>query len=121
LILKHILDHSSEFPVILIGDLNTELKSQAYQFITKELRDVFTEIPGSRSSHMVTFHNYSDPSINHYLDKKAKWIDYIFLGKTISIPQVRVIKDYYSIDPSIFPSDHWPLFAELDINEGKKE
>ena len=103
-----ILDKMNEpiqqgWPVILMGDLNAKPANQAIHFfdqtIMKHTYSLLNYTPGA------TFHHFSGK-------QEGQPIDYIFVSPNIKVNDTEVIHDF--IDGG-FPSDHFPVSAQLTV------
>jgi endonuclease/exonuclease/phosphatase family metal-dependent hydrolase len=108
LILKKIKTiNKGGFPVILMGDFNSEPGSEPYSSITSQMQD--TKI-ADKSMTMGP-----DGTFNGFDASKAavQRIDFIFTGKTgISILNYNVLREQRD---GLFASDHYPVVSELRL------
>ena len=105
-----ILDRAARFgdlPVLLMGDFNSFPDSAPYRRAAaagfsdaRAIAPVRDETP--------TFHNFGDPDDNAY----QKIIDYIFVKNCKSVDSFRVLTDRQD---GHLPSDHYPVFATVDV------
>ncbi|MBF8148280.1 endonuclease/exonuclease/phosphatase family protein [Winogradskyella sp. F6397] len=108
LILQKIASENTEnYPVFLMGDFNVEPNSDVVAELLPTLSDA-KEVAAVKFGADGTFNgfNYSEPV--------TRRIDYIFVSKT---PHVKVHK--YAVFSSAidfkFPSDHFPVYIEVDL------
>lgn len=97
-----------DYPVILMGDLNLEPDKEGIQLLKKELEDTH-ETAGARAfGPEGTFNGF------RFTEPVTRRIDYIFTGKG----DFKVIKSGILSDSKgcRYPSDHFPVYAELDFN-----
>lgn len=91
--------------VILTGDFNVTPDSQACSAVKAagftDCRDA-----AAITDTGVTFHAFSDD------ENKQSVIDYIFVKGTASVNEFKVIREKFSGD---YPSDHYPVFADIDF------
>ncbi len=95
-------------PTIVMGDLNTTPDSRAIRLLTEGglLRDAVKGFFENKKRELLsTFHSFSGIP-----NEKSGVIDYIFVGGNISITDVRLHQK--DVD-GIYPSDHFPIVAEL--------
>jgi endonuclease/exonuclease/phosphatase family metal-dependent hydrolase len=112
LILRKIKELNTEnLPVILTGDFNLTPEQEPIAIISSELKDSksISKKPPYGSSG--TFNNFD---FNSLLKDR---IDYIFVSDQIEVKQFGVLSD--SKDQR-YPSDHLPVFVNLEIKSGKK-
>ncbi len=85
---------------IVTGDFNDIPDSEALAIMEKEgdLKDTL-KVAGSD---LATFHNFSDKSLMR--------IDYILCSMDLKVSKGKVVKDKPF---NIYPSDHYPIYAEL--------
>ena len=95
-------------PTIVMGDLNTTPDSRAIKLLTDGglLRDAVRDFFDNKKWDLLsTFHSFSGiPS------EKSGVIDYILVNSNISITDVRL---YQKDVDGVYPSDHFPIVAEL--------
>lgn len=97
-----------KYPVIFMGDFNTEPDAERIQDLEKEMndcRDVSKEKPFGPSG---TFNGFK------HNEPVKKLIDYIFISKSKKIK----VKKYAVLSDSIdlrYPSDHLPVYVELEL------
>ncbi|MEL6310208.1 MAG: endonuclease/exonuclease/phosphatase family protein [Chloroflexota bacterium] len=97
-------------PQIVMADFNTQPSSDAYQaFMQAGFVDTYT---ASGSTHSVnTFHGFMGDDF----EWQSGRIDWIFTKdgtQTFTAQSCEVITD---AEPPIYPSDHYPVIADLDI------
>ena len=111
LILKKIKELNKEnLPVILTGDFNLTPEQAPIAIITKELKDsrsISKKAPYGPSG---TFNNFE---FNSLLKDR---IDYVFVNDQVEVKQYAVLSD--SKDQR-YPSDHLPVFVNLDMHQPK--
>jgi endonuclease/exonuclease/phosphatase family metal-dependent hydrolase len=94
--------------VILIGDFNTTPESQAHATFTSLLTDAWMAAD-KRSGPEGTFHNFTGKP-----ERRIDWI--LFRGlKADWIKTVTTQRD------GRYPSDHFPVVAELELSSGTRE
>ena len=100
-----IIDKISKFPfkidfLILVGDFNNIISNRPINILKDDLNllDALKEVGNTEP----TFHDFSEVGIMR--------IDYILCSKMIGIKKGKVIK----LKPkNIYPSDHYPIYADL--------
>lgn len=101
--------NTKNYPVVFMGDLNSEPQTDRIKALKKVMtdsRDVSVEKPFGPSG---TFNGFK------FNEPVTKRIDYIF----ISQPLVITVKKYAVLSDSKdlrYPSDHLPVYVELEIN-----
>jgi len=100
LICKFLAEHKNLDGQIVTGDFNDLPDSEALAIMEKEgdLKDTL-KAAGSDSA---TFHNFSDKALMR--------IDYILCSMDLKVSKGKVVKDKPF---NIYPSDHYPIYAEL--------
>ena len=87
-------------PTMLAGDFNGNPSEKGYEIICEIMNDLGEEFNETN----ITYHAY---------DKfEHERIDYIFRNKEIKANEFKLIKDQFEGLP---PSDHYPLFAKVQI------
>jgi len=107
LILQKIKEIAANKPVIFTGDLNGSHKSEPYQTIINsgELKDAYKE---------VKYPYANNASFNGFGKTKNSTdiIDHIFITNHFTVSKWGVLTDTYY---GKFPSDHFPILAEIII------
>jgi endonuclease/exonuclease/phosphatase family metal-dependent hydrolase len=104
LIIQEVNALAGDLPVIVMGDFNAYPDSKAYQrFLEAGFSDSYADT-GIEGIH--TFHGF----VGEKHTKLGERIDWI-LTKRFSILEYQVIRD---AEPPIFPSDHYPVLANLE-------
>jgi endonuclease/exonuclease/phosphatase family metal-dependent hydrolase len=108
LILQRINDIAGNSPVVFTGDLNGSHKSEWYEAIATsgKLKDTYKE---------VKYPYASNASHNGFGSTKDSTdiIDHIFITKHFTVSKWGLLTDTYQ---GKFPSDHFPVLAEVMIN-----
>lgn len=104
--------NSSKLPVILTGDFNLTPEQEPIAGLTKELHDsrsVTKEAPYGPTG---TFNGFK-------FDSPLKdRIDYIFVNDLVEVKQYGVLTDSKDLR---YPSDHLPVFVNVELKAGKKK
>jgi endonuclease/exonuclease/phosphatase family metal-dependent hydrolase len=113
LLAAYILKFKSELPgvpILVTGDFNVGPESQAVQRFKEILGSEISPIfPGMKDNNNGTFHGFTGKPLFDYP------IDYIWsVGYDVAHPK-SVSVDRYSEDGR-FPSDHFPVRADITIN-----
>ena len=113
LILRKIKELNTEkLPVILTGDFNLTPEQAPVKVISKELKDAFSISKKPPYGPSGTFNNFE---FNSPLKDR---IDYVFVSDQIEVKKYGVLSD--SKDQR-YPSDHLPVFVNLEMHQGKKK
>ncbi|MBW6409594.1 endonuclease/exonuclease/phosphatase family protein [Clostridium weizhouense] len=99
-----------ELPLIIMGDFNSNPNSKLIKNFTSN------KICNKRlvAVQEVNKDLYNKATMGHFKGKEnGTHIDYIFVSEEFEIVDVEIIK--YNIDGK-YPSDHYPLMAEVNIN-----
>lgn len=99
-ILDRIVALPADLPVILAGDFNTTPDSAVHALLGKTLKDARAAAP-SIAGPEATFHNFTGKP-----DRRIDWI----LLRGLQPVRVRTVTDHRD---SHYPSDHFPVIAEL--------
>lgn len=93
----------SSFPTFIVGDFNMNPDSLSYELMSKKFTDVNSV---TENDIRATYHGY------HPEKKTDNHIDYIFADKNIKPVLFKIIDD---AEDGLFPSDHYGLYALLEI------
>ncbi|HMB98726.1 MAG TPA: endonuclease/exonuclease/phosphatase family protein [Balneolaceae bacterium] len=97
---------SSKYPVIVMGDLNAEPGDDPIAFLNQHLNDAYKISEEPPYGPVGTFNSFD-------VEKPAeRRIDYIFVSDEFSVKKYASISDSKN---SRYPSDHFPVYAELDL------
>jgi endonuclease/exonuclease/phosphatase family metal-dependent hydrolase len=97
--------NTEKVPVILTGDFNCEMKSEAYKFLSSSMNDSKIISEAQPFGPSGTFNNFE------FHKPVTLLIDYIFTSKgNISVIKYGVLSDSKDCR---YPSDHLPVYAEL--------
>ncbi|MCI4443621.1 MAG: endonuclease/exonuclease/phosphatase family protein [Lentimicrobium sp.] len=101
--------NSKKYPVIFIGDFNSEPNTERIIELKKVMddsRDISKEKPFGPSG---TFNNFK------HNEAVTKLIDYIFISKksNIEVKKYAVLSDSKDLK---YPSDHLPVYVEINLN-----
>jgi endonuclease/exonuclease/phosphatase family metal-dependent hydrolase len=113
LILRKIKElNKDNLPVILTGDFNMTTEQAPYAIITKELKDSRSMSKKPPYGPTGTFNGFD---FNSQLKER---IDYIFVTEQIEVKDYAVLSDSKDLR---YPSDHLPVFVDIDIHQPKKK
>ncbi len=108
LILKEIKNlNTQQFPVILMGDFNVEPDSELISVIMSKMKD-------SKEEAEVVFGPEGTSNAFKYNEPVTRRIDYIMVSDQIRVKKYAVFSS--SIDFK-FPSDHFPVYVQLEITK----
>jgi len=112
LILRKIKElNTSKLPVILTGDFNLTPEQDPIAVITKELQDSRSITKEAPYGPIGTFNGFKfDSSLKER-------IDYIFVNDLVEVKQYGVLTDSKDLR---YPSDHLPVFVNLELKKAKK-
>ena len=100
--------NTNNFPFVLTGDFNLDDDSEAIKLLTMHLNDSRT-VAEDISGPVATFNGFDTAT------PATRRIDYIFTPqKGIAVENFRTIKEAKS---NRYPSDHFPIYAELRIKK----
>lgn len=106
LILKKIMQiNTNNLPVILMGDFNLEVESEAIQSILKTYND----------THIVANISFGPTgTFNGFEFEKpvVSKIDFVFTSKNIKVLKSGILSDSYDCH---YPSDHFPVYVEMNL------
>ncbi|MEG1943577.1 MAG: endonuclease/exonuclease/phosphatase family protein [Angelakisella sp.] len=104
-----------QIPVVLMGDFNATPNSKTLRSWQKALLGTEQWAPTNSSYNMLTQSTTGDFGRSYHGFKgtvSGNPIDYIFTSKDIALRAVEIRHDNFS---SRFPSDHYPVIAELEL------
>lgn len=94
--------------VVCTGDFNTEPTSEVYTKMTNAVDDSKTVSETTDSG--TTFHGYGK------VDESTGPIDYIFISKDTAVKTHKIIRNTAK---GMYPSDHYPIVADIIMEENK--
>ncbi|HSD06921.1 endonuclease/exonuclease/phosphatase family protein [Flavobacterium sp.] len=99
--------NSNKYPVILMGDFNSEPTTDRIVSLKNKMNDARTISKEKPFGPYGTFNNFK------YNEPTTLLIDYIFLSinKTITVNKYAVLSDAKDLK---YPSDHFPVFVEVN-------
>jgi len=111
LILKKMKElNRRDLPVILMGDFNGGPDSEPLRCLEKNLTDTY--VAAGVNDTAGTFNGFGSS------DAEKERIDFIFTGKKgFAVKGYRVIREFHD---GLYPSDHFPVTADLQFEEQKK-
>lgn len=113
LILRKIKElNPANLPVILTGDFNMTPEQEPIVVISKELRDSRAISKDAPYGPNGTFNDFKFDSL------LKERIDYIFVNNLVEIKQYGVLSDSKDLR---YPSDHLPVFVNLELKKEKKK
>lgn len=93
----------SNFKTFVVGDFNMTSESKGYAAMTENLVDLNS---ATSKDEGITYHGYNPEKIDN------EHIDFCFIDKDIKPINQTILRDTFD---GKFPSDHYPLFIELEI------
>ncbi|MEX2680269.1 MAG: endonuclease/exonuclease/phosphatase family protein [Candidatus Sigynarchaeota archaeon] len=112
LVLDHIAAQSAGIPAVLFGDLNTRPGSTTYAILQGRFRDAFVDSPTPRGAQEITCHCFTGATKKSRFRPAFQWIDHVLMDKDVTCVKSSRILDSGG-NPRIYPSDHYPVLAEL--------
>jgi len=112
LLARRIADRPTPDPAILLGDLNADASSPAVRHLTGQLPDAPLKLVDAfRAAHprdrdLGTFHAFTG------VEAGAR-IDYILAEPPVRVLDAQILYDHR---PGRYPSDHFPVAAELEFD-----
>jgi len=103
--------NTSKVPVILTGDFNLTPEQEPITIITNELHDSRFITKEAPYGPIGTFNGFKFESL------LKERIDYIFVNDLVEVKQYGVLTDSKDLR---YPSDHLPVFVNLDLKKAKK-
>lgn len=117
LLKEQILKNTPNIPTILMGDFNNDIKSKSYQMLSQMYRDAYLEIPENIHKNEITRHHFTGMNTPSFWDSERKRIDYFWLQGSWRVKLCQIGNDFSALKlpPKVFPSDHYPIIADLTI------
>jgi endonuclease/exonuclease/phosphatase family metal-dependent hydrolase len=110
LIIKQLAKIAPDVPHIVMADFNTQPTSEAYQaFIKNGYVDIYTA--ADETPQVNTFHGFAGDDYE-WKSGRIDWILTKDATQTFQAVSCTVIKD---AEPPLYPSDHYPVLAEVDF------
>jgi len=99
--------NTNKYPVVLMGDFNSEPETERIIALKKIMNDAKTISKEKPFGPYGTFNNFK------YNEASTHLIDYIFLSKSnaITVQKYAVLSDAKDLK---YPSDHFPVFIEIN-------
>ncbi len=111
LIRERIMEHASDRPVILMGDLNATEEDESIETLVggKPIRpiDSFRQVHKQRGENERTFHDFRG-------GEEGSRIDYIIYFGALHATDAEIVRQSYD---GRYPSDHYPVTATLQWNK----
>jgi endonuclease/exonuclease/phosphatase family metal-dependent hydrolase len=113
LILRKIKElNKDNLPVILTGDFNLTPEQAPIEVITKELKDARSISKKPPYGPTGTFNGFD---FNSPLKDR---VDYVFVSDLVEVKDYAVLSDSKDLR---YPSDHLPVFVNLELHQAKKK
>ncbi|MBN2152041.1 MAG: endonuclease/exonuclease/phosphatase family protein [Candidatus Lokiarchaeota archaeon] len=112
-VLERVAALSSGAPAILIGDLNAGPGSTTYGILRGRFVDAFVDSPTPRGDRDITCHCFTGATKKSLLRPALQWIDHILMDNNVTCKGAYRILDVGGRGDGTYPSDHWPVAAEL--------
>lgn len=108
-LLRQTVEEIADAPVVITGDLNATPDSVPYQLLiepsdTPPFRDALHESERPHHGPTSTFNGFGGPG------NVSGRIDYIFVRGPLTVYRHGTLTDHWD---GIFPSDHWPVLADV--------
>lgn len=100
--------NTNKYPIVFMGDLNTEPKSKPISILEKKLNDSKEICEKELIGPVGTFNAFQ------YAQIATKRLDYIFTSKSVEVLNYGVLNNSYNLK---YPSDHFPVFVEIILSE----
>lgn len=107
LILDQIKTIAENNPVVLLGDFNIEPQSAPYALLTKDFSDAFSITQTPHFGPNASYNNFDFHKI------PQRRIDYIFVNKFFDVLRHGILNNHYNMK---YPSDHFPVIAEIKFS-----
>ncbi|WP_249306246.1 endonuclease/exonuclease/phosphatase family protein [Lederbergia citrea] len=110
LIIERIASLDPVVPIILTGDFNTGVDTEPHQALLKKgnLIDAWDAADNTTNDHLGSFNGFKDPSGG------KERIDWILFSGNIQTASIKIVDDQPN---GLFPSDHFPVVAEMRIGK----
>jgi endonuclease/exonuclease/phosphatase family metal-dependent hydrolase len=107
---------SKERSIILVGDFNFHRFTKEYTLLQRFFRDTYDYGHKKQFNWCFTFHGFKGRKKSILSWRGRKLIDYIWVRGSISVLNIQLVYDNPGNIPNVFPSDHWPVLADVLIH-----
>lgn len=104
--------NTKKLPVIFMGDFNSEPEEEVIQNLRKEMKDTRLVSETKPFGPSGTFNAFE------FHKPVTKLIDYIFVTPQIKVKKYAVLSDNKDLK---YPSDHLPVYVELNLSSSKNK
>lgn len=102
--------------VVLTGDFNAPaVSSRPYGILTRRLDDTWRAASGGAQRRFATYHGYRRPTLQEGEESCIDWILASADLKPVAAEVIAVTDERPG--GLVYPSDHWPVLADLDLGE----
>lgn len=91
------------YSVVCTGDFNTEPTSEVYSKMLEVMKD--TKAIAENTDDGITFHSYGKVE-----EGSADPIDYVFVSESVKVDTYKIVRNTVM---DMYPSDHYPLVADV--------
>jgi endonuclease/exonuclease/phosphatase family metal-dependent hydrolase len=102
--------------VVILGDFNFSRSSQEYSMMKTLFKDAYM-IEKLFSFH-ITYHGFKGIKRAIFSWRGGRVVDYIWLSGNIGVLKSDIIHDNPGNNKETYPSDHWPIIADLQFRIG---
>lgn len=110
LIIKKVSDFNQALPIILTGDFNTDANTEPYRVLLEQGKfiDTWDTATSRINEELGTFNDFNDPTGG------KERIDWILYRGSVETRMIKIINDQ---PEGQFPSDHFPVMVDLQIQK----
>ncbi|MGM9477466.1 endonuclease/exonuclease/phosphatase family protein [Pedobacter sp. GSP4] len=110
MIVKESAQYIADFPQLLIGDFNVDMKNPVFNIITEGgWKESYLTAHGPNEPG-ATFHNFLGPAYLKTKEKQTGKIDFIFTRGKIEVQNAAIVYDEVN---GVYPSDHYFVSADI--------
>lgn len=107
MMIEKINEIGNDLPTVFVGDLNSIPTSDAYQILSDKLKDAAVVSETAPYGPEKTYNGFK------WNQEPTSRIDYIFVNEPVLVKRYGVLTDSKGMR---YPSDHFPIIAEIQIN-----
>jgi endonuclease/exonuclease/phosphatase family metal-dependent hydrolase len=113
LLLNFVPGIAGKSPLIVMGDLNCTEDSKPYRILT-QAKNKHTWILQDAKVVSASPHHGTDATFHNFTGIPRDRIDYIFIANGMQVLQHATLTDHWN---GLYPSDHFPVLAEVFLEE----
>ena len=117
LLIQQVDEYSPDSKIVIVGDLNCSHNSREIKVLKKKLLNSYWEKNKSIFNCSVTYHGFTGKKRSFLALNGRRIIDYILVSKKTRIIGSKLLYHNVGGHQESYPSDHWPLLTDLEIEK----